>query len=114
MKLKLAALALSLAAAAQTNTVLLGLLWDAPDFPGITNYTVYGSTNVAFTVNLQGSAIKQNTGTNTAATLALVPVVPWYFTVTATSQGMESPPSNVLKIQSTPPPLNFRRWFIGQ
>lgn len=108
MKLKLFAAGLALSLSAQTN-IPIGLLWDAPDYPSITNYTVYGTTNFSAIASLATAQLKMSVGTNTAAAVVVSIRQPWYFVVTATAFGSESLPSNVVT-NRTPSPLNNHQW----
>ncbi len=90
----------------------ISLAWDKSDTVGVTNYILFGHTNVLTANNLASATIKANAGTNLTATV--VDAVPglWWFAAVAQKNGLTSGPSNVVQAESIAPPKNARTVFI--
>lgn len=82
------------------------LTWNASPTPGVTNYMVYGWTNMPPS-NLP--AFKIDVGTNLTAVVGDLTTGTWRFAVAAaTQQGVESDFSNIVIAEVPEPPAQLR------
>jgi hypothetical protein len=93
---------------------LVELVWDAsPDHSLVSNYVLYGSTNVTDLVtNLNGCMLQAPVGTNLTATVDVPAGEPWAFTIVAKSADtnwLDSPISNILELNRLSAAGNLRK-----
>jgi hypothetical protein len=100
------ALLLLLCLTASGQTVRLA--WDPAPTVGITNYTLYASTNALSATNLLAATTNIPCGTNLTGTVSEIVAGRWWFAATAWKDGIESLPSNVLQVEVPRPPANMR------
>ena len=87
---------------------MVSLAWDSSIHPGVTNYTLYASTNSLVATNLATATVRLNCGTNRTGTITDLVPTRWWFTATAWADGAQSLPSNVLQVEVPLPPANMR------
>lgn len=83
----------------------LHLRWDISSTDNITNYNLYGGTNLPIVIT--NSLIHESVGTNNAIWLREVLPAKWWFVVTAQKDGKESDASNPIEVEIIAPPKNL-------
>lgn len=79
----------------------------SPD-TGVTNYVIYGSTNVLSSTNLATAEMRFNAGTNLTFTVTNLVPMNYTFAATAMEGGIESGPSNILPVGVPNAPTNLK------
>lgn len=105
-------LLITLLTAASLKAADVRLGWNPSPTPGVTNYTLYASTNALSATNLQSATVKVNVGTNITVTLTDIAPGLWWLTVTAGKDGIISDPSNILLVDVPSAPINLRTVLV--